>query len=324
MTLLERYLHAVKKRLPRNQRDDIVAELRDILLSQIEAEEAAHRRRLSDDEVAVILRRFGRPMTVAARYGASNYLIGPALYPAYLASLKVLAWVWGPIAALSVFLSVVTADDPFRKAAWKLLLVTVIGLANFAIITLIFARIERAAASSGTSADHWDPRSLPSPEQLEPTPRSQVMGSILLMTFYLLLWLGVLPIDAWIARLNAVVGGTPLPYGFAPVWSAVSPLVVVLILMSIARDIVALIRPHWLTLRGYTGLALNVGGLLVLIRLVRADAVFVVTDPAGIGAAHIGHFNTLFFMVLLVAVSGAFVSTLLAVRHLVRQRASYA
>ena len=116
------------------------------------------------------------------------------------------------------------------------------------------------------------------------------------MTFYLLLWLGVLPIDAWIARLNAVVGGTPLPYGFAPVWSAVSPLVVVLILMSIARDIVALIRPHWLTLRGYTGLALNVGGLLVLIRLVRADAVFVVTDPAGIGAAHIGHFNTLFFI----------------------------
>lgn len=65
------------------------------------------------------------------------------------------------------------------------------------------------------------------------------------------------------------------------------------------------------------------GGLLVLIRLVRADAVFVVTDPAGMGAAHIGHFNTLFFMVLLVAVSGAFVS-LLAVRHLVRQRASYA
>jgi hypothetical protein len=94
--------------------------------------------------------------------------------------------------------------------------------------------------------------------------------------------------------------------------------------MSIARDIVALIRPHWLTLRGYTGLALNVGGLLVLIRLVRADAVFVVTDPAGIGAAHIGPFNTLFFMVLLMAVSGAFISTLLAVRHLVRRRASYA
>jgi hypothetical protein len=144
------------------------------------------------------------------------------------------------------------------------------------------------------------------------------------MTLYLLLWIGAIPIGAWNARLNEWVGGTPLPYGFAPVWNAVSPLVVALMLTSIVRDIVSLVRPHWLMLRCYIGLALHVGGLLVLIRLVRADAVFVVTDPAGIGAAHIGHFNQLFFMVLFVAVSGAFISTLLAVRHLMRPRTSYA
>jgi hypothetical protein len=144
------------------------------------------------------------------------------------------------------------------------------------------------------------------------------------MTFYLLLWIGVFPIEAWIARLHAWVGGTPLPYGFAPVWAPVSPFVVALMLTSIVRDMVALVQPHWLMLRGYTGLALHVGGLLVLIRLVRADAVFVVTDPAGIGAAHIGHFNMLFFMVLVVAVSGAFISTLFAFGHLLRRRTSYA
>ena len=91
MELLDRYLHAVRKRLPGKPRDDIVAELRDILLTQIEAEETSRGRRLSEDEIAAMLKRFGRPMTVAARYGASNYLIGPALYPAYLASLKLLA-----------------------------------------------------------------------------------------------------------------------------------------------------------------------------------------------------------------------------------------
>jgi hypothetical protein len=52
--------------------------------------------------------------------------------------------------------------------------------------------------------------------------------------------------------------------------------------------------------------------------------VFVVTDPAGIGAAHIGHFNMLFFIVLVVAVSGAFISTLFAFGHLLRRRTSYA
>lgn len=144
------------------------------------------------------------------------------------------------------------------------------------------------------------------------------------MAFYLLLWIGVLPVDAWIVRLNAWAGATSLPYGFAPVWHAISPLVVALMLTSIARDIVALVRPHWLTLRSYTGLALNVGFLLALIRLVRADAVFVLTDPAGIGAAHIGHFNQLFLLVLFVAVSGTFISTLVAVRHLLTRRTSYA
>ena len=145
-----------------------------------------------------------------------------------------------------------------------------------------------------------------------------------MMTFYLLLWIGVVPIDAWIARLHTLVGGTPLPYGFAPVWSVVSPLVIALMLASIVRDIIALIRPYWLTLRSYTGLALHVGALLALLRLVRADAMFVVTDPAGIGAAHIGHFNQLFFLVLLVAVSGTSISTVFAVRHLLRRRTSYA
>src|SRR4029453_731894 len=112
MNLLDRYLDAVRNRLPRNQRDDIVAELRDILLSQIEAEETTHTRRLTDDEIAEILKRFGRPMTVAARYGASNYLIGPALYPAYLASLKLLAWVLGSIAGVSLLLSVGASYNP--------------------------------------------------------------------------------------------------------------------------------------------------------------------------------------------------------------------
>jgi hypothetical protein len=323
MMLLDRYLHAVRKKLPRNQRDDIVAELRDILLSQIEAEEGTLGRRLSDDEIAVILKRFGRPMTVAARYGASNYLIGPTLYPAYLVSLKLVAWVVGPIAGLSLLVSVAIADDPLRVTATKLLVLAVTGLTHFAIITLIFARIERAAAF-GTHADSWDPRSLPSPQQLEPPPRLQLICSMLMMTFYLLLWIGILPVAAWIERLNALVGANPLPYGFAPVWAAVSPFVVALMLTSIVRDILALVRPYWLTLRSYTGLALHVGGLLVLIRLARADAVFVVTDPAGIGAAHIGHFNTLFFLMLLVAVCGAFISTLVAIQHLLTRRASYA
>jgi hypothetical protein len=104
MELIDRYLHAVRERLPRGQRDDIAAELRDILLSQVEGEEATRGRPLSDDEVAEILRRFGKPTTVAARYASSGYLIGPALYPSFGASMRLLGWVLGPLAAVAILL----------------------------------------------------------------------------------------------------------------------------------------------------------------------------------------------------------------------------
>ena len=209
MTLLDRYLLAVKKRLPRSQRDDISAELRDILLSQVEAEEAARGRSLTDDEVAVMLRRFGRPITVAARYGTSDYLIGPTIYPSFIIAMRLLAWVVGPVAGISVLLSLLTADDPIGQGAKTLLLFVMIGLANFALITLIFARIERNGVAAGS--DDWGPRDLPAPAYLEPTPRWEAISSLLVMAFYLLVWIGVVPIRAWNDGLNRWLGGTPLP-----------------------------------------------------------------------------------------------------------------
>ena len=52
MDLVERYLAAVARELPEAQRDDIVAELRDILLSQFEEKEAELGRPLERPQVA--------------------------------------------------------------------------------------------------------------------------------------------------------------------------------------------------------------------------------------------------------------------------------
>jgi hypothetical protein len=58
MLLVERYVEAVREHLPRRERNDIAAELRDTLLSQIEEAVAEQGRRLSDDEIAAILIRY--------------------------------------------------------------------------------------------------------------------------------------------------------------------------------------------------------------------------------------------------------------------------
>ncbi|ESQ92982.1 hypothetical protein ABAC460_01655 [Asticcacaulis sp. AC460] len=80
--MLEDYLRAVSRLLPRSKRDDIIAELRDEILTRIEAKEAELGRVLTDAETEQLLRDFGHPIVVAARYrDGPQYGVGPALYP---------------------------------------------------------------------------------------------------------------------------------------------------------------------------------------------------------------------------------------------------
>ena len=67
MSLVDRYLHAVRDNLPRGQQDDIINELADSLQSRFEDDEAVRGRPLTEDEEVAILRALGHPMVVAAR-----------------------------------------------------------------------------------------------------------------------------------------------------------------------------------------------------------------------------------------------------------------
>jgi uncharacterized membrane protein len=88
MHLVNAYLTEVEQHLPREQRSDIVGELRDDIMEQLHAlEERAGRTADVDDERAV-LNRLGHPLKVASSYKSRRYLIGPALYPAYLKTLQ--------------------------------------------------------------------------------------------------------------------------------------------------------------------------------------------------------------------------------------------
>jgi hypothetical protein len=68
MEMIERYLQAVKFALPPAQRDDIIKELRDSILSQVEEKEATLGRAPSEGEQAELLKKLGSPMDLAGRY----------------------------------------------------------------------------------------------------------------------------------------------------------------------------------------------------------------------------------------------------------------
>jgi hypothetical protein len=86
--LLERYLHAVGEHFPAATREDVLAELRANLQAQIDDRSEELNRALTDPEVAAILKVHGRPIVVAARYLPQQYLIGPAIFPYYLMTLR--------------------------------------------------------------------------------------------------------------------------------------------------------------------------------------------------------------------------------------------
>ena len=91
MELLDSYLRAVKRYLPRGQADDIIKELGDDLRSQIDEKGTELGRPLSDAEEMAIFKENGDPMLVARRYRQDRRslslgweLIGPELFPMYL------------------------------------------------------------------------------------------------------------------------------------------------------------------------------------------------------------------------------------------------
>ena len=138
MSLVDDYLRAVAILLPKDQRDDIVAELRDTILNRLEGREADLRRPLTDDEIEAVLREIGHPLVVAARYrGGPQHVVGPALYPYWIFAVKVAVALQAAVAAV-VFVIHAAVDGDVAQAigpaTWSLFTgaMTLIGVATSA------------------------------------------------------------------------------------------------------------------------------------------------------------------------------------------------
>ena len=108
MDLIDRYLNAVAAQLAQDERADIVAELRDLILSRFEAREEALGRALTEDEQEAILQEIGHPLVVAARYGKGpDSLVGPELFPYWLFGVKAGLLVLLAVQAIGLFLNLV-------------------------------------------------------------------------------------------------------------------------------------------------------------------------------------------------------------------------
>ena len=281
-TLVDRYLSAVKEQLPRAQQDDVIAELSENLRAQIEDQEATLGRPLAEDEEAAILKRFGNPMVVAARYRGDSrsvsfgrQLIGPELFPTYLKVLTV-----NVVITLIVIAAVLLVGG---GTAWSSMYG---GLVPIAI--QFRSSLGSSSTRTGGSPGIRTPGTRTPSNPATPSPAtaistgSQTTSSARPRTQTVpyttsLLDLGLNAFG--IAFLRAIgVPETTGPFAPGPAWADLYVPVTALFVLGLIGPTVTLIRPTWVEFRVATRALFDLG-FLVLATISLAIGQWVVMAP---------------------------------------------
>jgi hypothetical protein len=157
MNLIDRYVGAVRLFLPSDQRDDIARELGEDLKSQVEDKQEQLGRPLSAEEQAALLRQYGHPILMAARYRRARNLIGPVIFPIYGLVLKVVLGIITATHLASIGFLVVRGSWSEAWPAVTRYFDSVLG--TFVFITCAAAFVEWSL-SRFKVLEQWDPRSL--------------------------------------------------------------------------------------------------------------------------------------------------------------------
>ena len=290
MELLDRYLQAVRKHLPAKRQNDIVAELRANLESQLEDKEADLGRPLTLEEAEAWLKQLGSPIMVAARYRPQQFLIGPALFPIYSFVMR-LAAVWG-MAIYAVVCTVqivihVSGHTATSEAVAQSLAesiaealarapFTLLGIATW--VTLIFAAVEFAVAHEiiklppgAPSQPDWNPRDLPPIESNGDDgkpPRSYAHAvAEFIFGFLLLGWLLLIPWHPFLLLGPGVYALRSVPYVLAPVWWTFFWWIVALNVVQLTWRCIDLLRDRYQGRRLTQHLAVKLIGIVPMAML---------------------------------------------------------
>jgi len=272
MQLLERYLQAVKFWLPKEQKEDIVAELSEDIHSQIDEKEAELGRKLNEVELESILKQRGRPILVANRYLPQQHLIGPVLFPIYLLVLKivmlcyVVPWTVTWIALL-IFNSGHAAK--FSGHSWVETLgslwASLWGTAFLAVstVTLVFAILERVQLNSHF-LEEWNPRKLPPVNNPNVISR---FNSIVELAANLLfcVW--------WTTNMSSqlVLNEVNLRISLAPAWHYFFWGFLLVAVVNIALAIANCARPYWTARRAALRLVNDIAGSVLFCWLLKSN-----------------------------------------------------
>jgi hypothetical protein len=233
MDILESYLRAVKRCLPRAQSDDIIKELSDDLRSQIDEQQAALGRPFDDQEMMAFFKQHGDPMTVARRYRQDHRslslgweLIGPELFPTYLMFLGFnLTLTVASVVVVSLLIHVpITAQAFVVPVLAQIICLTVV----FTILNLIRRK-------------HPQPWYYPPAElaPMIPISRWYSIGGLIMWATVAVWWLAL-------PHFPKLILGSGAAYlKLASTWHRFYVPILLLVLASMSQRVVSLLHPTW-------------------------------------------------------------------------------
>lgn len=282
--LLERYLQAIGEHLSAATRADVLAELRANLQAQLDDRAEELNRPLTQPEISAILQQHGRPILVAARYLPQQSLIGPAIFPYYLMTLRKAT----PFALLIFFLAncsnilfVHTAPELIAgilRALGQLIPDLLIFLAwvtiAFAIAEYVYTR-NQAKPFSLT----WDPTKLAAIKPLLKGKSRAARIADLIFHFLWLLYVLAIPTHLYLILGPGELYFREFSVTFAPVWHTFYIVLVVFLAFQLATKFLAL-NPtfdHW---KSPLDLLTKLFGIATTVILVCSRTYFVATSAS--------------------------------------------
>ncbi|PVM90120.1 hypothetical protein [Caulobacter endophyticus] len=282
MDLLDRYLGAVAALLPKAQREDIVAELRDLLLNRIEEKEEALGRPLTDKEREAVLKDFGHPLAVAGRYGPQRSLIGPTLYPFYIFALKIALAVAAAISIIPALAAgLLGHDNPARLVANALFdHFPSSALMLGGLVTLVAAGIERGWTPL-TGLTEWKVSDLPVPNRKKGLfeTRFNALFEAVVVALFILWWTGLWKVDVGDLTVKGAVVLKP-----SAIWQTLYWPILAWSAVQLVSALVTLVQPGRVRLRAVFELAVGAGGMAMTTILWKSLPLFTLEPLTASGA----------------------------------------
>jgi len=282
--LLARYLQAIGDHLPAATRDDVLAELRANLQAQLDDRAEELNRPLTDADIASVLKDHGRPIVVAARYLPQQSLIGPAIFPYYLMTLRKAA----PFALILIFLAN-CANILFVHTMPELIAGILRALGQLipdllifaAWITVAFAIAEYVYAHNNSKpfSASWDPTKLPPIKpQFKGKSRASRIADLIFHCLWILYVLAI-PGHPFLILGPGEIALRAFPVTFAPAWQTFYVLLLVLLAFQLITKIIAL-NTHYDRTQAVLDLVTKLFGIATTAYLVTMKTYFVATGPS--------------------------------------------